>query len=170
MAATLTVYHQPRFILPFETIELLTSLPPASFTHPEFSYRYEKEWVCKLMNRQNVAKLLEARKDIGLCNYTACNMIQLKCSKLPAEKQISDNVRIRCNPDSDICRLLSTRNGTNCSLGYMQFQMLYVEYFVSPLHITYNLDAHAVKTPVQIQHCMQTCTIFYFCTHKLGPG
>jgi hypothetical protein len=45
---------------------------------------------------KDVAKLLEARQDTGLHNYTACNTKQLKSSKLPAEKQIFDNVRIRC--------------------------------------------------------------------------
>jgi len=96
MAATLTVYHQPCFNLPFETIQLWTPLllPASPIRNAATDSRcnmFVNSWTGK-----DVAKLLEARKDIGLHNYTACNTKQFKCSKLPVEKQIFDNVRIRC--------------------------------------------------------------------------
>jgi hypothetical protein len=135
--------------LPFETIPLLTSLPLASFIHLECSYRLEWQRVCKFTNKQKWRELTwsRLRYTVGLHNYTACNMKQFKCSKLPAEKQIFANVRIRCHADWHLQpAVVNIMKRTTAAWDMRTFRMLYLQYILSPLHTAYSLAARTVTT------------------------
>jgi len=95
-------------------------------------------------------------------------MEQFKCSKLPAKKQIFDNVRLRFMQTMPFAACCPHVKEQTAAWETGNFKMLCLQYFILPLHKAYNLDAHtATSTDTTLQADLYYLLFLHFFTHKL---